>query len=563
MTETDPSVEASLIQSAQAAIGDRVTGSGWQPDYLHAIQARYMRVQWVKENPKRMMAVIAHYKHDPIAFIEDWCITYDPRRKGLTTMPFLLFQRQRDFIHFLMGCLDDNENGLVEKSRDIGASWLCCAFAVWLWLFRPGASVGFGSMLITKVDKLGDMDSLFEKMRRIVRNLPGWLQPIGFNWRKHSSWAKLINPENGSIIKGEGGDQIGRGGRSLIYFKDESAHYERPENIEAALGDNTNVQIDISSVHGSANVFYRRRMAGKVWHPGAECEPGRTRVFIFDWRDHPGKTQAWYDGRRKKAADEGLLAFFAQEVDRDYAGSIDRVIIPRAHVLAALDAHIKLAHLGDWFAGDRTIGADIADDGGDKNAVTAKEGSVITHCDHRGGDPGNCADWAIPVAEQKRIFDVFYDSIGVGAGFKVRINDMKKMPTWDKRFKIYPWSASDAPLDPLKPIIPTDKESRTNEDHYLNVKSQSWFRTGTKFLKTYNAITHGAVYPINQMISIDSRIEKRTELEMELSQAVHAYASNGKVMVDKKPDGALSPNMADSVIIADNPIRKPKGFFDL
>jgi hypothetical protein len=52
------------------------------------------------------------------------------------------------------------------------------------------------------------------------------------------------------ILICEAGDNIGRGGRTLVYFKDESAHYEHPDLIEAALGDNTNVQIDISSVNG-------------------------------------------------------------------------------------------------------------------------------------------------------------------------------------------------------------------------------------------------------------------------------------------------------------------------
>src|ERR1700727_2911916 len=128
----------------------------------------------------------------------------------------------------------------------------------------------------------------------------------------------------------------------MVYFNDDSAHYERPELIEAALGDNTNVQIDISSVHGTANVFYRRRMAGEIWQPDKTSTKGKTRIFIFDWRDHPGKSQEWYDGRRIKYADEGLLHLFAQEVDRDYASSVEGIIIPSKWVKAAIDAHKKL-----------------------------------------------------------------------------------------------------------------------------------------------------------------------------------------------------------------------------
>ena len=50
---------------------------------------------------------------------------------------------------------------------------------------------------------------------------------------------RIVNPQTGASITGESGDNIGRGGRKLCYFKDESAWYERPEKIEAALADNT------------------------------------------------------------------------------------------------------------------------------------------------------------------------------------------------------------------------------------------------------------------------------------------------------------------------------------
>ena len=257
-------------------------------------------------------------------------------------MPFLLFQRQIDFLHFLQGCLEDKENGLVEKARDIGASWLCVAYATWLWLFHEGVAIGFGSRKEEYVDKKGDPKALFPKIRQILQHCPSWMLPEGFNMNAHATYMKIINPANGSVIAGEAGDNIGRGGRTTIFFKDESAHYERPELIEAALGDNTDVQIDISSVNGTNNVFYQRRMAGEVWTPDSTPEEGKTRVFVFDWRDHPLKTDEWYEKRRKRAEEEGLLHLFRQEVDRDYAGSIDRIIIPQEWVKAAIDAHIKL-----------------------------------------------------------------------------------------------------------------------------------------------------------------------------------------------------------------------------
>ena len=60
-------------------------------------------------------------------------------------MPFVLFSRQRELINFLHACLLNETNGLVGKTRTIGATWCGSAFSVWLWIFHSGASVGWGS----------------------------------------------------------------------------------------------------------------------------------------------------------------------------------------------------------------------------------------------------------------------------------------------------------------------------------------------------------------------------------------------------------------------------------
>jgi len=143
--------------------------------------------------------------------------------------------------------------------------------------------------------------------------------------------------------------------------------------IEAALSENTRVRIDISSVNGVGNVFYRRREAGIEWTPDAKLQRGRTYVFVMDWRDHPGKDRAWYTEREAKFRDEGLLHIFRQEVDRDYAAAISNAIIPREWVRSAIDAHLKFPKLedGKWVAG-----LDVADGGGDRNALVKRKGNV-------------------------------------------------------------------------------------------------------------------------------------------------------------------------------------------
>jgi phage terminase large subunit len=119
---------------------------GWNPDYKAEFERRLRNKNKLVADPKVRALILAHYTNCPIDWINDWCVTFDPRNTAPTPrlLPFMLFPRQEEFVLFLKSCLDDKESGLVEKARDMGATWLCCAFSVWLWLFRPGTVVGWG-----------------------------------------------------------------------------------------------------------------------------------------------------------------------------------------------------------------------------------------------------------------------------------------------------------------------------------------------------------------------------------------------------------------------------------
>src|SRR5262249_15330507 len=91
---------------------------------------------------------------DPVHWVNRWGWTYDPREL-VSTLPFDLFPRQVEFLRWLAEREARQEDGLVEKSRDMGASFLCCAHALHGWLFRPGYQVGFGSRKLEYVDEKG------------------------------------------------------------------------------------------------------------------------------------------------------------------------------------------------------------------------------------------------------------------------------------------------------------------------------------------------------------------------------------------------------------------------
>lgn len=535
--------------------------TSWPPNrtYNDIFAERQRRIFELKENPSLIAGAKLYYSDKPIEFINDWCVTYDPRNAPKpdkpTLMPFILFPIQEKGVHFISSCIKDQENGLIEKSRDMGATWLFSAFSVHQWLFVPGTAIGWGSRKEMLLDKLGDPDSIFEKMRMTIDYLPRFFWPEGFDPKKHATYMRIINPENDSTITGEAGDNIGRGGRKTIYFKDESAHYDRPEKIEAALGDNTDVQIDLSSVHGTANVFARRREAGEEWKPGKKITTGTTRVFIFDWSDNPLKDQAWYDRRKLKAKKEGLTHIFAQEVDRDYSAAVEGVCIPNKWVKAAIDAH-KILGLDD--SGMKIGALDIADEGGDKNAYTYRKGIVIKSAKAWGqGDTGETTRKVISLAKQGGVNKIDYDCIGIGAGVKAEANRLKKEKKLNG-LKFIPWRASASPLFKNKRVVPKDKQSPLNKDFYANLKAQAWWQSRLKFERTYDAVTNGTEHDPADLVSIDSNIEDVHVLVKELSQATYSTNGQGKIVIDKKPDGTRSPNLADSCVICLWPVPERK-----
>jgi phage terminase large subunit len=320
---------------------------------------RITRLQKLRSEPGLLEPIKRYYADHPVDFINDLGCTSDPRQAEIglpVVMPFILFDRQREYIEWLLTRWQKREDGLVEKSRDMGVSWLSCAFGVWMWLFKRDTVVGFGSRKEEYVDKIGDPKSLFSKIRQFIALLPREFRPTGYDERGHALYMRILNPENGSTIIGEAGSNIGRGNRTSIYFKDESAFYEQPDLVDAALSQTSNCKIDLSTPNGNGNPFYRKRHSGRI------------PVFTFHWTQDPRKGQDWYD-KQRSTLDPTILA---QEVDLDYNASVSDAFIngdkiARAQQVGPADVH----PVGQWI-----ISIDAAHFGDDESVIHKRKGRL-------------------------------------------------------------------------------------------------------------------------------------------------------------------------------------------
>lgn len=460
-------------------------------DREQTLKQRMVALDRLRRHPDEMHAMMLHYKNGNYAdFICDWLITYDPRKKP-SELPFMLFPRQREYIDWLYKRWKDKEDGLVEKSRDMGLTWLCCAFAICVWLFEEGQTIAFGSRKEDLVDKIGDPDCIFEKMRIILRNLPFEFIPPGFDERKHATHLKIINPVNGTIIKGESGDQIGRGGRSSIYFKDESAFYERPDRIEASLSMNSDVKIDVSTPNGTGNPFYRKRHGGKI------------PVFTFHWRDDPRKDRDWYE-KQKQLLDPVILA---QEVEIDYTASISNNLIDGKLVTKAM--HEKVAF---EVYGPKVLGVDPARFGDDRTAYVMRQGRVVHWIDTATERDTMEIVGQISYWMRQYWFDaVFVDTIGIGAGIYDALAE-----TWGER--IIPVCSSETADDPI---------------NYANKRCEIWC-----LMREWLEDTPVA-------------LPKHDSLIVDLSSPQYSFNSSGQRVLEKKEDmkrrGVKSPDIGDAL----------------
>ena len=136
------------------------------PDYVSILQARIDRLNRIRKNPSCMPALWAYYRDNPADFISDWGCTVDPRNvaRGLPSfLPFVLMPKQRELINWIIEHWRGNRSGLVEKSRDCGASWIAMALSCTLCIFHDSMMIGVGSATEDKLDRSGDPDTLFYK----------------------------------------------------------------------------------------------------------------------------------------------------------------------------------------------------------------------------------------------------------------------------------------------------------------------------------------------------------------------------------------------------------------
>jgi len=284
------------------------------------------------------------------------------------------------------------------------------------------------------------------------------------------------------------------------------------------------------------------------WH-----DPKRATLVVANYLDNP-----FLPGVLRDEA-EASKATDPDQYDHVWLGGFEsagsKVVIPSTWVRSAigLAQRLGLEVTGKLYSALDVAGAE---EGGDENAQAIRKGIELQFLDKWNGlDTAITTHKAVANMARYAVTEGYYDSVGVGEGVTAEWAQMGRRGEAPRRTDMIAWSGGASPLFPDKRIDPLNPHSPLNKDQYHNLKAQAWFALRKRFENAHKA-AQGREYDADQLISLPADLPYLQQLCEEISQPEQKPSATGKVMVDKQPDGARSPNLADSVVMAYWPARQ-------
>lgn len=250
---------------------------------------------------------------------DHYCYTFDPRDLGNPHKRFVLYTYQIEAANVIRHAIRHGGSIHLDKSRDMGASWLMMAIITHAWLFDASFHALMGSRKEDLVDS-GTADDLFGKIDYILERLPPWMLNGYVKTPPHRKNMLMKHPASGNVITGESANKnFGRGPRKNLVYLDEFAFWEEDQAVWTGIQDTAPCKIVTSTPYGESNAFARLRNNEKI-----------TRLSLH-WTAHPEKDVEWYRrecDNRKMGGMYDTVAI-AQELNIDYKASGGRLAFPQ------------------------------------------------------------------------------------------------------------------------------------------------------------------------------------------------------------------------------------------
>lgn len=284
-------------------------------DYDENLEFRKQLILWACESQDHIQELWIACSRDLLFYINTFAYIFEPRTGE--THPFITWPFQDAVLTEIKDAIGDHDL-ILEKSRDMGASWMAVTVFQWEFEFHEGQTFLMMSRKQDLVDSAeADPDALYTKLDFIRKHLPGWLR------RPHATRTDMhLGDEsvNNSIDGESTNEYAATGGRRKAILIDEFSKMKPhiQKTLLTGTRDVTYCRIFTFTPQGTANTAFdiahnpefRKLTLHWTLHP-------QKRIGLY--YDKDGKPRSpWYDGECKRA--NGPMEI-AQELDISYLGS--------------------------------------------------------------------------------------------------------------------------------------------------------------------------------------------------------------------------------------------------
>lgn len=222
---------------------------------------------------------------EPTYLCHKYCIIDDAQNSATGLAPFHLWDYQVTMMDLLNPSSETHQNKIIAlKARQLGMSWVCCAYALWLCLFNPNKFV----LIMSKGSV--EASEMVSRISNLYKRLPEWLK---------AKCPKLVK-DNMEYLEWSNGSRVmslaatkdaGSGFTASLLILDEFAKMLFAEETYTAVKptiDGGGQIVVISTAKGVGNTF------NTLWE-NAEAGDSDFYPFFLPWHVRPGRDQAWYD----------------------------------------------------------------------------------------------------------------------------------------------------------------------------------------------------------------------------------------------------------------------------
>ena len=273
-------------------------------------------------------------------WIARWGVVDNPKAKNPDErrIPLVLWPEQERYLRFLLSGIESGRDCWVNKSREVGATWLACHALHWLAWTQPD----FSALAMSRVETLLDdktPKSIFGKLRFVQQLQPDFLRAR----LTVDTYMRLVYEGTGGTLLGESTNSgAGRSTRHTVVLRDEWAHVDRHKQRPIALA--------LESVARTNWVLSTPNGKGEDFHVSYTAAPDSDKIEM-PWKADPRRTEEWYasllrenggrltwDEREQEyncsfAAVSGLRVFKADASKIAYTDAELSAIEPRARKL--------------------------------------------------------------------------------------------------------------------------------------------------------------------------------------------------------------------------------------